>query len=149
MINKFFGIKIIYILIGILIFTCTTVAVMEDTQHYVIRCIVWDVDGNYDYDVDVTFTYGKYTYTLYTAPDGSVAFDTSNFIGISNGNNVEVSCVYGTKQVPVNYDIGCTGVTFNEPSQDTAITIFTAMGFIVTAIGGGIYWLRRKLKEGK
>ncbi len=127
---------------------CSTTAAMEDMQPYGIQIIVWDTDGNREADVPVTFTYEGMAKTLYTAEDGTTSFATHNFGEVPDGAHISVSCKYGAKDVPIDYEYGATGVTFNEPSQSAAIAALTAMGFaVVIALGGGRYLLKRKKKD--
>ena len=136
--------QIIYILLAALLLCSIATASMRELNPYTIRVIVWDTDGNRESDVAVTFTHDGQEDTLYTASDGTVAFSTLNFGDVPDGAYINVSCKYGTKLTPIDYSIGATGVTFNEPSKDTAIAAFAALGFLATVIGGGLYWLRRK-----
>ena len=112
---------------------------------------MWDTDGNREADVAVTFAYGGMIKTLYTAEDGTTSFGTHNFGEVPDGAYINVSCKHGAKDVPVNYAIGAAGMTYNEPSEETSIAAFMAMGFAaVISLGGGIYYLIRgkKKKEG-
>lgn len=141
--------KIIYILIVALLLCGVATASMEDMRPYTIHAIVWDVDGNVANNAAVVFSYAGQTDTRYTANDGSVSFSLINFDEVHNGAYINVSCKYGAKDVPVNYEYGATGVTFNEPSESIAISLLAAAGFIVTAVSGGIYWLRKKVRSDK
>ena len=155
--------KIIYILISSLLLCSIAAASMEELHPYTIRVIVWDADGNRESDVPVTFAYEGQSDMLYSAEDGTLSFSLLNFDDVHDGAHINVSCVYETKNAPVQYVInetiidpdsgnttivrrpnGYTGVTFNEPSTDIAIAAWAMMGFIATAIGGGIYLLRRR-----
>ena len=66
---------------------------------------------------------------------------------MQDGAHINVSCKYGAKDTPVNYEYGATGVTFNEPSEEAAMEAWAALGFAATAIGGGVYYLARKKKQ--
>lgn len=140
--------KLIHTLIVALLLCGIATASMEDLQPYTISVIVWDTDGNKDENTAVTFSYGGQSDTLYTADDGSVSFSLLNFDDVPDGAYINVSSKCGAKDVPVDYEYGATGVTFNEPSQDAAIAAFAALGFITVAAGGGIYFLTRKKKDG-
>ena len=115
-------------------------------QPYDIFAVVWNNEtGALEPGVDVTFAYNNQSFTLTTAEDGSVDFATQNFNGeLPDGAKVNVSCKYGTKQAQINCGDAGFGVTFNEPSENAAIETFAAMGLIATALGGGLYLLRRK-----
>ena len=115
-------------------------------QPYDIFAVVWNNEtGAPESGVDVTFAYNNQSFTLTTAEDGSVDFTTQNFRGeLPDGALVNVSCKYGTKQAQINRGDAGFGITFNEPSESTAIETFAAMGFIAIALGGGLYLLRRK-----
>lgn len=126
---------------------CSTAAAMEGVQPYTIQVIVWDTDGNREADVPVTFAYGGMSQTLYSAEDGSLSFGVHNFGSVPDGAEINVSCKYGAKNIPISYAVGSTGTTFNEPSQAAAIAAFAAMGFAVIALGGGRYYLKRKKKN--
>ena len=136
--------KLIHLLVSALFFCSIAAAAMEDLQPHTIVVIVWDLDGNMSVGTAVTFAYGSQSETLCTAEDGSMAFSLLNFDGVYDGAHINVSTMYGAKSVPVNYDYGMTGVTFNEPSEEAAIEAWTALGFIVVAAGGGVYLLRKK-----
>lgn len=140
--------KLLYALLAILMFCSIATASMEDLQPYTIRVIIWDIDGNREINIPVTFTYNEQSKILYSADDGTMAFSLLNFDNVSNKSHINVSCKYGAKNIPVNYECGATGVTFNEPSEEAAISVWTTLGFIVTSIGGGIYYLSRKKKGG-
>jgi LPXTG-motif cell wall-anchored protein len=120
---------------------------MVDLRPHTIHAIVWDANGNADENIAVIFSYREQSETLYTADDGSVSFSLLNFDDVPNGAYINVSCKHGAKNVPVNYAQGATGVTYNEPSEDDAITAFAALGFIAVAAGGGIYYLTRRKKD--
>ena len=139
--------KLIYILLILLIFCGTTTATMDELDPYTIRIIVWDIDGNFENNVPITFVYNEQSEKLYTAEDGTLSFSTLNFQNIEDGSYINVSCKYGTKEAPINYKYGITGVTFNEPDEATSIAMWAAMGFGVISLGGGIYYLIRKPKE--
>lgn len=139
--------KPIHTIIVALLICGIATASMEDLRPYTISVIVWNADGNRDENTAVTFAYMGQSDTLYTADDGSVSFSLLNFDDVSDGAYINVSSKYGAKDVPVNYECGATGVTFNEPSEDDAIAAFAAMGFIAVAAGGGIYYLTRKKKD--
>lgn len=140
--------KLIYILISALILCNIATASMEDLQPYTIRVIVWDTDDNRESDVPVTFAYAGQSETLYSAEDGTLSFSLLNFNDVHDGAHINVSCKHGAKDVLVNYTIGATGVTYNEPSEEMSITAFMAMGFAtVISLGGGIYYLIRGKKK--
>ena len=139
--------KPIHLLIAALLLCSIATAAMESIQPYTIRVIVWDVDGNREADVSVTFTRGGHSETLYSAEDGTMSFSLLNFDDVQDGAHINISCKYGVQSAPVNYEYGATGVTFNEPSEADAIAAWAALGFAVTAVGGGIYYLTRKKKE--
>jgi hypothetical protein len=123
-------------------------ASIEDTNIYSIRVIIWDMDGNLESNIPVTIAYNGLTETLYSAEDGTVCFNTLNIGSIPDRSYIDVSCKYETKQVPVNYEYGITGVTFNEPDEATSIAMWIAMGFAgVVSLGGGIYYLIRKPRK--
>ena len=115
-------------------------------QPYDIFAVVWNNEtGVPEPGVDVTFSYNNQSFTLTTAANGSVDFATQNFRGeLPDGALVNVSCKYGTKQAAIVRGDAGFGVTFNEPSKAVAIETFAAMGFIATALGAGLYLLRRK-----
>ena len=119
-------------------------------QPYDIFAVVWSNEtGVPEPGVDVTFTHNNQSFMLTTAEDGSVDFATQNFDGeLPDGAKVNVSCKYGTKQAQINRGDAGFGVTFNEPSEASAIETFAAMGLIATALGGGLYLLRRKRRNG-
>lgn len=135
--------KLIYLLLVATMLCGVTTASINP---YSISVIVWDENGNMEPGVAVTFAYNTEEYVLYSADDGSVSFSTLNFDDVRDGANITVSSKYGAKDVPVQYSLGAVGVTFNEPSEDAAVAAFAALGFIATAIGGGIYYLKRKKK---
>jgi hypothetical protein len=114
------------------------------TQPFIIAPLVWDADGNLEAGVTITYTFKDQSSEQITATDGSCVFDCQNFENATEGDKITVSCKYGTKTATVDYNKFGQGVTFNEPSQDAAIAAYAAAGFIATAIGGGLYWLRRK-----
>lgn len=120
---------------------CSVAAAMEDMRPYTIRVIMWDMDGNREANVPVTFAYAEQSETRYSAEDGTLSFN------VQDGAHINVSCKYGAKDAPMNYEYGATGVTFNEPSEDAAIAAWAALGFAATAIGGGVYYLTRKKKK--
>jgi len=135
--------KTIIILITLLL-TCgiANATPIDEDQHYIIAAIVWDnVTGLPESDVPVTF---GGIHTLYTGADGSVVYDTANLDNIEDGSYVSVSCKYGIKNAPVIYGNWGTGITFNEPDENTAIEAFAALGFFAIALGGGRYLLRRR-----
>jgi len=136
--------KLIHILLAALLFCSVAAASMEELRPYTIRVVVWDTDGNREADVPVTFAYQGQSETLYSAEDGTLAFSLLNFNNVHDGSEINVSCKYGAKNAPVNYEYGATGVTFNEPSEDVAVATWAAIGFIATALGGGLYLLRRR-----
>lgn len=140
--------KLIYILIVAILFCGIATASMENLNPHTIFVIVWDDEGNLDSNVAVTFTYMDQTDTLYTANDGSVSFSLLNFEGVSDGALIKISTKYETKEIVIDHSRGITGITFNEPSQSIAVGIFAMMGFIATAIAGGIYKLKRKAGNG-
>jgi len=140
--------KQIHILIAALLLCSIASASMEDLRPYSLVIIAWDMDGSRAVNVPVMFTYEGQSDTLYTADDGSVVFSLLNFDDVPDGAYINVSCKYGVQNVQVDYDIGVTGVTFNEPSEEIAIEAFAVLGFIATAIGGGVYLLRRKKQKG-
>lgn len=141
--------KLIHILLAALLFCSVAAASMEELRPYTIRVVVWDTDGNREADVPVTFAYQGQSETLYSAEDGTLSFSLLNFDDVRDGAEINVSCKYGAKDAPVNYNIGATGVTFNEPSSAAAIAAFAAMGFVAVLVAGrkGIYWLRKKIKS--
>lgn len=139
--------KPIHILIAALLLCSIATASMEDLRPYTIRVIVWDADGNREADVPVTFAYSGMSETLYSAKDGTLSFSLLNFDDMHDGSQINVSCKYGAKSAPVNYEYGATGVTFNEASEDSAMTAWAALGFAATAIGGGVYYLTRKKRR--
>ena len=118
-----------------------------DNEHYMIVVLIWDNETR-ELESGVPVTFGS-THTRYTEEDGSVIYDTANLAGGECVLFVEVSCKYGVKNVPIVYfsdgvqNWGTT-VTFNEPDESVVIAILAAMGLAATAIGGGIYLLRRK-----
>jgi hypothetical protein len=114
------------------------------TQPLIIAPLVWDVDGNPEAGVKITYTFEDQSFEQITAQDGSCVFDCQNLNNATEGDKITVSCKYGAKTATVNHQYFGQGVTFNEPSQDAAIAAYAAAGFIATAIGGGLYWLRRK-----
>jgi len=140
--------KLIHILLAALLLCSVAMASMEELRPYTIRVVVWDTDGNREADVPVTFAYEGQSETLYSAEDGTLSFSLLNFDDVHDGAEINVSCKYGAKDAPVDYSIGATGVTFNEPSSVTAIAAFAAMGFVAVLVAGrkGIYWLRKKIK---
>jgi len=138
--------KLIYALTIALLLCGIVDASMEELKPYTLRVIVWDTNGSPEADVAVTFAYGGQSETLYSAEDGTLCFSLLNFDDVHDGTQINVSCKHGAKLAPVNHEYGATGVTFNEPDQATAIGAFAAMGFAATAIGGGLYYLRRKKK---
>ena len=139
--------KLIYALTIALLLCGMVTASMEELRPYTIRVIIWDLNGTTEAGVAVTFAYGGQSETLYSAEDGTLCFSLLNFDDVQDGAQINVSCKYGAKMAPVNYEYGATGVTFNEPSSAAAIAAFAAMGFAATAIGGGLYYLKRKKKE--
>lgn len=139
--------KLITTLLIVLLFCSIATSSMVDLQPYTISVVIWDTNGNQDVDVAVTFAYEGQLETLYTADDGSVSFSLLNFDNVHDGAYINVSCKHGVKDVPVNYEYGATGVTFNEPSEDDAIAAFAALGFIAVAAGGGIYYLTKRKKD--
>ena len=136
--------KLLYLLLVALLFCSIATAAIEDMHPYTIRVIAWDVHGTLESDVPVTLVHAGQSETLYTSEDGTLAFSTLNFDNVPDGAYINVSCKYGHKLAPVNHEYGATGVTFNEPSQAAAISMWAALGFAATAIGGGMYLLRRK-----
>jgi len=136
--------KLIYILLAALLLCSIAAASVEELRPYTIRVVVWDTDGNREAGVPVTFVYKGQSETLYSAEDGTLAFSLLNFNNVRDGSEINVSCKYGAKNAPVNYEYGATGVTFNEPSEDVAVATWAAIGFIATALGGGLYLLRRR-----
>lgn len=139
--------KPIHIILAALLLCSIATASMEDLQPYTVRVIVWDADGNREADVPVTFAYAGQSQTLYSAEDGTLCFSLLNFDDVQDGAQINVSCKYGAKDAPVNYEYGATGVTFNEPSEAATIAAWAALGFAATAIGGGVYYLTRKKKQ--
>lgn len=139
--------QIYHLLLAALLLCSVASALMEDVQPYTIRVIVWGVDGNREANIPVTFTYAGQSEMLYSAEDGTMSFSLLNFGDVPGGVHINVSCKYGAKEVPVNYEYGATGVIFNEPSEEEAIAAWAAMGFAATAIGGGVYYLARKKKN--
>lgn len=138
--------KILYLFISIFLL-CGGVIAMADYNPYSIRVVVWDENGNRATEVPVVFTYEEQEKTHITASDGTVAFSLMNFKNVPNGTYINVSCKYGTQQVPVIYSRGTIGTTFNEPSEDVAISAFYVMGFIaIPTTIAGIYWLVRRKK---
>ena len=117
-------------------------------QPYDIFVIVWNNEtGQPETGVDVAFSYNNQSFTLTTVEDGSVVFATQNFRGeLPDGSLINVTCKYGTKQAQVNRGDAGFGVTFNEPSEETAVEAFAMAGFIAIAVGAGLYRLRRKRK---
>ena len=138
--------KLIYHIIVALLLCSIATASMEEIHPYTIYIIIWDEEGNSIENTAVTFEYMGQSETLYTAEDGSASFSLLNFEDIRDGVKINVSCKYGGKLVPVNYEYGATGVTFNEPDQATSIAAFAAMGFVVITAGGGLYYLKQKKK---
>ena len=136
--------KQIHILIAALLLCSIATASMNDLRPYSIVIIVWSTDGSRAVDMPVTFTYEGQSDTLYTADDGSVVFSLLNFEDVPDGAYINVSCMYGVQSIRVDYEAGLIGATFNEPSEEIAIEAFAALGFVVIAIGGGRYLLRRK-----
>lgn len=116
------------------------------SQPFIIAPIVWDESGSLEAGVQIIYTFGNQTSTQTTAADGSCCFECRNFNGIAEGDKINVSCKYGTKTATINHNYFGQGVTFNEPNEDTAIAAYAAAGFIATAIGGGLYFLRRKMR---
>lgn len=139
--------KLTHILMAALFLCSVATAAMEDLKPYTIRVIVWDTNGTLEADVPVTFAYDSMSETRYSAEDGTLCFSLLNFDDVQDGSHINVSCKYGAKNVPVNYAYGATGVTFNEPDQAIAMAIWAALGFVATALGGGIYYLTKK-KDG-
>lgn len=140
--------KPIHTLIIALLLCGTATASMGDPQPYTISVIVWDTDGIRGENIAVTFTFDEQSMTLYTAEDGSVSFSLLNFDNVHDGDYITISSKHGAKDVQIDYASGEIGVTFNEPSEDAAITAFAAIGFIAVAAGGGIYYLTRRKKDG-
>jgi len=136
--------KQIHILIAALLLCSIASASMEDLRPYSIVIIAWDTDGSRAVNMPVTFTYVWQSDILYTADDGSVVFSLLNFRDVPDGAYINVSCKYGVQCVQVDYAAGEKGATFNEPSEEIAIEAFAALGFVVIALGGGRYLLRRK-----
>lgn len=158
--------KAILIIAALLLLCGTAVAQpIDDVEHYMIVVLVWDNEtGEVESGVPVTF---GGVHTLYSESDGSIVFDTANLNNIEHGQNVEVSCKYGSKQVPIiiytyeqiynetsrryeTHRVREWGmvVTFNEPSEEIVIEALVAMGLAVSAaLGGGIYLVRRKKRH--
>jgi len=132
-------------IIIVLIFLCGVAAA---SQPFIIAPLVWDESGNLEADVQITYTFGDQTFTQSTASDGSCCFDCRDFKGISEGDQINVSCKYGYKIATINHNFFGQGVTFNEPSEDAAISVFEAMGYVaIPTTIAGIYWLIRRRRK--
>lgn len=133
----------ITILVTVLL--CGIVAATSPPQQpFIIAPLVWDAEGNLEEGVPVTFVFGNQSHTLHTDAGGSCCFDCQNFDNITEGAQINVSCKYGYRIATVDHGEFGQGVTFNELSEAAAIAVYAAMGFAVTAIGGGLYLLRKK-----
>lgn len=158
--------KQILILLTLLLLSVTATAQsINGAEHYMIVVLVWGNETG-ELEAGVPVVFGG-IHTLYSESDGSIVYDTANLDNIKHGQNVEVSCKYGSKQVPIilytdeqiynetsqRYETHRvrewgTAVTFNEPSEEIAIEALAAIGLAVSAaLGSGIYLLRRKKRH--